>query len=127
MAFDGPSWSVPGLVAGANLSGAGNQYRFVQVSAAQAVTRESNAGARSVGVLYNNPAEGEAADVRFAGVVQVEAGAQVAAGANIATDNVGRAVAASSNVVLGKAITAAGEAGEYVTIVLGAGAGDTLT
>jgi len=127
MAFDGPSWSVPGLVAGADLSGTGNQYRFVQVTAARTVTRESNAGARSIGVLYNNPAQGEAADVRFAGVVQVEAGGAVAAGANIATDNVGRGVTASSNVVLGKAITAASEAGEYITIVLGAGAGDTLT
>ena len=53
------------------------------------------------------------------GVVKVEAGAAVTAGAMVATDNQGRAIAwvdAAGNVAVGKAMSAAGQAGDIISV-----------
>lgn len=50
--------------------------------------------------------------------VEVEAGAAVAAGADVASDSVGRAkTSATADLVQGKALTAAGAAGEIITVM----------
>ena len=95
------------LLAGADLSS--HQYRWMRISAAGTITFCSVAGQASVGVLQDDPDEaGKGALLAIGGKSRVEAGGTIAAGAKIATDSVGRAVAASDDdEVLGTAVDSA--------------------
>lgn len=61
---------------------------------------------------------GEQAGLDFAGVVVVEAGAAVAADAAVQTDASGRAITLAAGVSLGRAIDAAGAAGDFIRVKL---------
>ncbi len=77
------------------------------------------AGANIDGVVQNKPALGQVATVAVAGVTKMVAGGVVAAGADVAVDNQGRAVAATTgNYVVGKAMQAASGAGVIIAVDL---------
>lgn len=91
MAYEGPQIKLPGLVAGADLSAAGNQYKFVKYSADNTVVLCAAATDKPCGVLQNRPANGEAAEVVAIGVTKVQADAALSAGAAIGTSADGQA------------------------------------
>lgn len=105
--------------AGADLSA--DQFRIMTLSSGQVVRQTSSAG-DSEGVLQNNPsAQGDAAEVAYAGQVKIVAGAAVAQDALVMSDTSGRAITATGSGVklLGKARKAAGAAGELLEVDLG--------
>lgn len=108
-------------IAGADLTAA--KYRFVEAASGK-VTRCNAAGESALGVLQNDPDIDEAATVAILGsVTKVVAGAAIALDADITTDNQGRAVtAATGNKIHGKALIAAGAAGEIISVLLQPGA-----
>ena len=102
--------------AAANLST--SQFRFVKVTGNKQVNL-CVAGDNAIGVLQNKPNTAQAAAVTFAGSSKVVAGAAIAAGALIASDINGAAVAASAgNYIIGIALNAAGGAGELISVLL---------
>jgi len=90
------------LVAGADLSEL--QYRFVGVNASgEAVA--AGAGASAIGVLQNDPLQGQAATIAISGVIKVEAGGVVTRGGPVASGANGVAAnAANDDNVLGTAL-----------------------
>jgi hypothetical protein len=102
--------------------------RFVKLTGAQQVSQCSVAGENAIGVAMFSVstaeiAKGKGASVLEAGRAIVEAGAAVAVGAKVTTDNQGRAVTAvATNHVLGICEKASANAGEEITVRLGAAA-----
>jgi len=90
--------------AGEDLSSA--QFKFVTLESDGQVDLADAAGERAIGVLLNKPdAAGKAATVAITGKVMVEAGATVAAGAQLQTNAAGEAItAAAGDVVMGYAL-----------------------
>lgn len=84
--------------AGADLTE--SQFRFVKWDGDSVVRAE--AGEAAAGVLLNDPNEDGAARVGYFGVLKVEAGDTVTAGAEVTSDADGKAVAATTgDIVLG--------------------------
>lgn len=82
------------LIAGADLSG--SQYKFMAL-ASDGQIDPCGAGAKSVGVLQDNPdAAGKVASVGIDGVTKIELGATLAAGAEVMSNAAGEAVAVTS-------------------------------
>lgn len=110
--------------AAADLSAA--QYKFVKISAADTVALCSAATDIPIGILQNKPsAAGRAASVRIFGVSKVSADAAIAAGDLLGTSADGQAdpkVAGTdtTHYVAGVALSACSNAGEIVSILLGA-------
>lgn len=90
MAYEIPGFSYT-LLAGANFTG--SQFRFVDVNANSEAVAPTAEG-RVVGVRNNRPNTGQATTVVASGISKVEAGAAIAAGANVTTDAEGRAITA---------------------------------
>lgn len=87
------------LVAGADLRTA--QFRAVTVNAAGRVV-QATAGQHAIGVLQNNPDNGQAATIRIGGLTKFAAGAAITlinGGRLVAPDATGRAVAATTATV----------------------------
>lgn len=105
--------------AGADLSG--DQFRIMALSSGQ-VVRQTVVTASSEGVLQNNPsAQGEAAEVAYAGQVKIVAGAAVAQDALVQSDTAGRAITAVAlSRVIGRARKAVAAAGELLEVDLNA-------
>ena len=103
------------LLSGIDLSA--NSFRFVKAGAAEGqVTTIAAAGDRPIAVQQDKPRAGEAGDFVTFGLVEMEAGAAISYGVEIATDATGRAVpVASGRSVCGFALTAAGAAGQRFT------------
>lgn len=98
--------------AGADLSAA--QFHFVTATARSVAL--TGAGAAADGVVINDPANGAAATVVVFGRVIVEAGGTITAGAEVASNATGEAVAATTgDIVLGKALEA-GVDGQLISI-----------
>ena len=118
MAYESPHGiKLTGLVAGANLSAL--QYTFVKLNAAGAVIAASAQGEDCIGVLQNDPLSGEECEIVCVGVTKAKADSAVNEMDAITTAADGQAdVAAAADFVLGKALTAAGAAGEVFTIVV---------
>lgn len=123
MAEFGPLQTIPGLVAAVDLSA--YQYRVMRLSAAKTVNVASNnlgssAVGLAVGVLLNKPAAaGRAATVANEGTCKVVAGAAVTVDGPITHDGSGYAInAVSGSIVIGRALEAAGAAGEIFTAQL---------
>lgn len=75
------------------------------------------AGAWCPGVTNAGYDPGEQAGVDVQGVILVEAGAAVAAGAEVQTDAAGRAITKDAGVSLGRTFDAASAAGEFIRIL----------
>lgn len=104
--------------AGADLSS--NQNRFVYQSAAKTYLLCATAGMKADAVLQDEPdAAGVGCKLADSGIVFVEGGAVVAAGADVSNDTVGRGITALPGYhVHGKAFTACGGDGEYFAVKL---------
>lgn len=103
-------------------SGAITKGRFVKMTAAGIVEECDTAGEISLGVALETVASGERVDFVCIGVAEVEAGAAIAVGVDVATANDGQAVAAATgNTILGITLDAAGAAGDLVRVLLHAG------
>lgn len=110
---------IPGLKAGANLST--NRFRFVKPDAtADQVIAIAAATDQPIGVQLDKPdTAGKLIDVESQGIAMVEAGAAIAYGVLVQSDAVGRAItAASTGYVCGRALAAAGGAGERIPVAL---------
>lgn len=116
MAFEERLESIS-IEAGVDLST--KQYRFMVLASDKQIDPAAVAGADCIGILQDKPAAvGRAACVATGGTSKALAGATVAAGAKIATDNQGRAItAASGNYIMGTAITG-GAVGEVISVNL---------
>lgn len=76
------------------------------------------AGANMLGIAQQGAAIGEAAPVVALGTAIGEAGAAVAAGALLETDASGRFITRSAGAIVGRALTAAGAAGDQMEVFL---------
>jgi len=76
------------------------------------------AGAWCPGIANADYAAGETAGVVTHGIELVEAGAAVAVGAAVQTDNAGRAITLDAGVSLGRALDEATAAGQFVRVKL---------
>jgi hypothetical protein len=118
MAYEVPGRVVSKITAASFASG---QYRACVLNSSGLAAVPAN-GAAIYGVVQNDPASGESAAVMIDGVTKWEAGAAIAAGANVATENDGRCItAAAGDVVCGIAEVAAGAAGVYIAVKLDRG------
>ena len=118
MAFEEALESIT-IKAGADLSAATNQYKFVTLDANGNCILADALGEHVVGVLQNKPKQNQAATVAVDGVTKCQANAAIVAGANITTAATGRAVtAATGNQIVGQARSAAGAAGELFSLLL---------
>lgn len=118
MSFENDAGVEPiGFLAGAAVT----RRRFVKISAAMTVINTVAATDPAVGVaLESASAAGVSVPVASYGIRQVEAGAAIAAGAQVTSDASGRAATvAAGNTSYGYAITAAAAAGEMVMVMLG--------
>lgn len=77
------------------------------------------AAAKVLGVANADYDIGEQAGVGVLGVFVVESGAAIAADANVETDNAGRAITLAAGVNCGRALDAAGGAGEFIRVLRG--------
>jgi len=103
------------FIAGANLSAL--QYRFLKPGATEGqVVTMAAATDQPICLLLDKPdAQGKVAETVQFGIYEVEAGAVVAWGALIQSDSVGRAITAvATGYVCGRALQAAGAAGERI-------------
>jgi len=93
------------------------KYHFGVINSSGQIAAVSVAGAAADGVILDDPAaQGRATTVAKVGRVKVVAAGVINAGANVASDNTGKAVAAATtNIILGKALEAA-VANQVITI-----------
>jgi len=107
------------FVAGANLSAL--QYRFLKAHSVEGqVVAIAAATDQPICLLLDKPdAQGKVCESRQTGTWEVEAGAAVAYGALVQPDSVGRAITAvATGYVCGRALQAAGAAGERISVTI---------
>ena len=97
--------------------------RFVKAATTGIVSRTTAATDVVAGVALHTVATGSAASVQSKGVVFMEAGAAIAAGARVMSDTVGRAItfaAGAGALAVGELVngTSAGAAGDTVSVRL---------
>jgi predicted RNA-binding protein with EMAP domain len=99
----------------------GNIYRFAKQDTADNLSVNiAGDGGDAIGVFTNTASSGEKVPVSLGAnyLVPVEAGGSISLGDNIASDASGRAVtAAGGDVILGKAMSAVSNAGEYIIVL----------
>ena len=96
------------IAAAADLS----RFRFADYSG-----NVASAGERALGVPTTDFSAGEQASIATNGEILVEAGAAIAAGAEVESDANGRAVTKTTGVGFGVARDAAGAAGEIIRVL----------
>ena len=97
------------------------QYFIVQQAADGDIELGESATDLLVGILQNKPAADEPALYRFLGTSKVVAAAAISIGDWVTTDSAGKAVATTTNlqIVIGRALEAAGADGDIIEIQLG--------
>lgn len=124
--FGGTSQRYSGVIAGAGLTAATAQYKFVKFSADNTVVLCAATTDIPCGVLQEPAvATGDPVDVIFNGETSLQAGASVSAGGPLACDANGRAQAAvATQYVAGQAVNVGGAttAGTLITAVVDCGA-----
>ena len=105
-------------VAGEDLSS--SRYFIVQLDSSGDVEIGEGATDLLVGVLQNKPESGENAIYRFLGTTKVVASAAIAIGAWVTAASDGEAVTTTTDkdVIIGRALEAAGAAGDIIEIQL---------
>lgn len=88
-------------------------FRAVTAAGAQA-----GAAANSIGPAMNGAASSDAVPVVALGTAIGEAGAAVAVGALLETDSSGRYITRSAGAIVGRALTAAGAAGDQIEMLI---------
>lgn len=97
-----------------------NQFYAVKLDANGDFELCDTAGEFIDGIICEPAVLGEALGVTFSGIEKGAAGAAVAAGALLAVDATGRFITAvSTNAIVAKAQSAAGAAGELISVFIG--------
>lgn len=116
MAYEVPGFTFT-LPAGADFSG-GAQFRFCNVNSSGKAVNPA-AGGVVVGVRYTKSKADEATTIVHSGIAIVEAGGAITVGANVASNNVGQAVAATTgNSIVGRALETASGSGVQIAVLL---------
>ena len=109
---------ITGLVAGADLSA--KQYMIVKyASTAGEVVAATGTNETYVGILQNDPADGEAAEIAVGGEsFAIAADGDIAVGNALDSDSTGRVngTATDNRNIVGRALEAAGAAGDVIRI-----------
>ena len=110
--------TIPGVVA----SGTVNQYYVVQVATTAGAVKAATTPAsdKVLGVLQNDPASGQPAEVACVGVCLAAAEASVAYGDWVAVSSTGRVktTTADKDEVVGMALQASAAAGDVIPVLL---------
>jgi hypothetical protein len=112
-------FTIPGLIAAATQ--ASNQYKVMQLcSTAGQIKIGTSATSKVIGILQNDPAAGEPAEVQFLGVAKALTEASVVVGDALACSSTGRVKASTTggDRLLGFALDAAGAAGDLIRVAL---------
>ena len=118
MAYSNEFLQIPGLLAGASL--ASNQFYVVKMASTAGEVVAVNATTDAAfGILLNDPADGEAAQIAISGSVKAKAGGTITAGAYLGFDSTARVVARTgdNSQIIGFAPWAA-SANDLVNIIL---------
>jgi hypothetical protein len=116
MAYQGVLMTIPGLVAGADLSA--QQFRVMKLTGNLTVGL-AGAGEKAIGILQNDPAlVGEAASVAHAGVSKAVLGGVVAAGNKLASTAAGALVVADTDDYVVAIALEAGASGDVSNVLL---------
>jgi len=116
----GPTRFLPGFTASGDLSS--SQYKLVKLaSTAGQVILGAAATDICVGVLYNEPTDGEAAQIAIGPVVKVQAEASVSVGTYVASNSTGQvqATTTTSDDVFGFLLEGSTSAGDLVSVLVG--------
>lgn len=120
MAWENPHDVLESVLAGESL--VHGQDLFVNVDNTGRVVVNTIAGGPVDGVLLNKPDTNQPASVALGGRCIVTVGAKVDVGALVTSDNQGRAITAGllgpGEIICGKALSAATNPGEKITIIL---------
>lgn len=118
MAFETPGFAFSREASGDLSAG---QHHFVEIDGNGQIVLISGSGDPAIGVLQNKPvAQGNEGAIMGTGISKVVAGAAVTVGALVMSNAAGRAITATSGeVVLGRALEAAGGDGEVIPVALG--------
>lgn len=119
MATGGRYLTIPGLLAGANL--ASNQFYVVKLaSTAGEVVLSSALTDAHLGLLQNDPADGEPAEVAFLGCAVGLAAGSITAGSWVVGNTSGEltATTTANHDAIGRAIEAASSQGDLIMIAL---------
>lgn len=110
------------LVAAADYSAAGSDYKAVKIdtAAANQAILIATLGARCDGIMVNKPATGQPATIDEDGYTKARCGAAIAtAGLELTPDATGRLITAvSTNFVCGISLNSTAAAGEFVGVKL---------
>lgn len=111
------------LVAGADLSAA--QYKFVKLDASGQAVLVAAATDKPIGILQNNPASGQEAEVTVSGGSKFVGSGSIAIGAQIGSDANGKGAALvagtdTTKYVVGTVLVATGGDGQIGTAVIDA-------
>lgn len=120
MANFGQYWSIPGLVATSTL--ASSQYYVVQLSSTAGEVKLATSGtSKIIGIVQNDPAAGEAADVAFVGIVKAACEASTTIGAYLTSSSTGRVkiTTTDTNTAVGIALEAYSTAGGIIRVLMG--------
>ena len=119
MASYGQAWCIPGLAATGSL--ASNQYYVVQAASTAGTVKVATTKAtdKILGILQNDPASGEAAEVAFLGICKAAAETSVVYGEHLTVSSTGRVktVAADGDRVVGIALESSSTAGDIIRII----------
>lgn len=118
MAWEAPGFKVPSLVSNADLSALSNQYLAVVPHTVSGQIVVAGAALEILGILQNNPAALEAAEITMNGVSKAISGAAITIGDEIEVDANGKVITLAAGVAVGYCLDTAGGADEIVTVVL---------
>jgi hypothetical protein len=121
MAFEIPGKTDGTRPAGADLSAAANQYKFVKLNTSSQVVLCSAVTDKPYGILQNTPASGQAAEVMIDGISKVQADANLTIGDQVGTSADGQAAAYvpgtdTTKYIVGEVLTDNTVAGGIVSI-----------
>jgi len=116
MAWELPSFKLPGFTAEADLSAA--QFLGVNGGTAAGQVALAGAGEAIFGVLQNKPTAGQAAEVMNKGVTKGISGAAILVHVQVEVDAAGKFITLAAGVPVGFALEAAGAADEIITVLL---------
>lgn len=115
MAWELPSFKLPGFVAGANLST--HQYKAVFGSTVGTAVLATADGA-ILGILQNDPDTGFAAEIMNKGVSKAIAGGEITVHSRVEVGTDGKLVAFNNGIAVGIALEAAATDGDMFTVLL---------
>lgn len=93
MAYEQPGFVFGTCPAGADLSAAGNQYKFVKLNTSGQIVLCAAVTDNPIGILQNTPASGQPAEVMAFGISKLQGDADLTKGDLVGTSSDGQAAA----------------------------------